>query len=198
MNNNPFYEQVMAQLRWQAQKIGEFDTELKHLKKELSNAIMQRQIHVDKIEYKFDQLKIETLEGTLNIGISPSGGKQIEEMMVGDKEIELSDPEKNQRHQSVKDQIDHYLSSSCMSDIKQLEANHQVILGQAYREAIINDIRNQVDKRIEVYFDNMAHIHKNESENEVIFEKVKRDIQTAIERHLKSKKQGGSLNENGG
>jgi spore germination protein PC len=198
LNNIPFYDQVIAQLRWQAQKIAEFDTELKQLKKELSEVQAQRQIHVDKIEYKFDQLKIETLEGTLNIGISPNGGKQIEEMMVEDKEFELSDPEKDQRYQAVKDQVDHYLSSGCISDLKQLEANYQVILGQAYREAIIKDMRNQVDKRIEVYLDNMAHIHKNGSENEVVFEKVKRDIQTAMERHLKSKKQGGSLNENGG
>lgn len=198
MNNNSFYEQMLAQLRWQAQKITEFDTELKQLKKQWSEVQAQRQIHIDKIEYKFDQLKIETLEGTLNIGISPTGGKQIEEMLVEDKEIELSDPEKYNKYQSVKDQIDHYLASGCIIDLKQLEVNHQIILGQVYREAIIKDIRNQVDKRIEVYLDNRAHNHNNESENEVIFEKVKRDIRFAIERHLKSKKQGGSLNENGG
>lgn len=29
-------------------------------------------IHIEKIEYKFDQLKVETLEGTLSIGMSPS------------------------------------------------------------------------------------------------------------------------------
>lgn len=198
MNNNSFYEQMLAQLRWQAQKITEFDTELKQLKKQWCEVQTQRQIHVDKIEYKFDQLKIETLEGTLNIGISPTGGKQIEEMLVEDKEIELSDPEKYNNYQSVKDQIDHYLASGCIIDLKQLEVNHQIILGQVYREAIIKDIRNQVDKRIEVYLDNRADNHNNESENEVIFEKVKRDIRVAIERHLKSKKLGGSLNENGG
>ncbi|KIL47367.1 spore germination protein GerPC [Jeotgalibacillus campisalis] len=29
-------------------------------------------VHIEKIEYKFDQLKVETLEGTLSIGLSPS------------------------------------------------------------------------------------------------------------------------------
>ena len=34
---------------------------------------------IDRIEYKFDQLKIETLEGTLNIGLNPlSPDHQIE------------------------------------------------------------------------------------------------------------------------
>ncbi|PPA72370.1 spore germination protein GerPC [Jeotgalibacillus proteolyticus] len=29
-------------------------------------------VHIEKIEYKFDQLKVETLEGTLSIGLTPS------------------------------------------------------------------------------------------------------------------------------
>ena len=29
-------------------------------------------VHVEKLEYKFDQLKVEKLEGTLNIGLNPT------------------------------------------------------------------------------------------------------------------------------
>ena len=34
------------------------------------------------MEYKFDQLKVETLEGTLNIGLNPSDLQGIEDFSV--------------------------------------------------------------------------------------------------------------------
>ena len=34
------------------------------------------------MEYKFDQLKVETLEGTLNIGLNPSDLQAIEDFSV--------------------------------------------------------------------------------------------------------------------
>ncbi len=38
---------------------------------------------MEKIEYKFDQLKVESLDGTLNIGLNPSNLKEtIEDLAV--------------------------------------------------------------------------------------------------------------------
>lgn len=39
-------------------------------------------VRVDRIEYAFDQLKIETLDGTLNIGINPSDLSSIEDAAI--------------------------------------------------------------------------------------------------------------------
>ena len=39
-------------------------------------------VHIDRMEYKFDQLKVETLEGTLNIGLNPSDLQGIEDFSV--------------------------------------------------------------------------------------------------------------------
>ena len=37
---------------------------------------------IERMEYKFDQLKVETLEGTLNIGLNPSDLQAIEDFSV--------------------------------------------------------------------------------------------------------------------
>jgi spore germination protein PC len=36
--------------------------------------------HIDSLQYHFDQLKVEKLEGTLNIGMNPPGGEQLKEI----------------------------------------------------------------------------------------------------------------------
>ncbi|RTE07851.1 spore germination protein GerPC [Paenibacillus whitsoniae] len=42
----------------------------------------EKRFHIDKIEYNFDQLKVEKLDGTLTIGISPSTLDQIDDFAV--------------------------------------------------------------------------------------------------------------------
>ena len=39
----------------------------------------------NELEYKFDQLKVETLEGTLNIGLNPSDLQGIEDFSIPSK-----------------------------------------------------------------------------------------------------------------
>ncbi|XEC93958.1 spore germination protein GerPC [Paenibacillus tarimensis] len=187
MQQYPYYDQLAAQLYWQAKKIEELETDLIQLKNELSEVKEQRQIHVDKIEYKFDQLKIERLEGTLNIGISPGGGKQVEEMIVEGKEMELSDPYKSQLFQDAKDQVDGYMNSDCLRDIQNMEEKYRVIFGQEYREAIIDDLRKQIDKRIDYYINLLMKDNNSGVDPAVVAQKVKRDMMTAIERHVMSK-----------
>lgn len=189
MQTNAYFEQLNAHLQWQMKKILELETGLSQMKKELAEISLQRQIHVEKIEYKFDQLKIETLEGTLNIGISPANGKSIEDMTVGGKEIELSDPERYQMFQRIKDQVDQYLSFECIRDLQFFEGKHQVIFGQDYRAVIIQDLRKQVDKRIDYYLDSVPKDQNKATGAEfILFNKLKNDIQAAIEQHVLTKK----------
>lgn len=59
-------------------------------------------IHIEKIEYKFDQLKVETLEGTLSIGLSPT------ELAKHNVEIpccDTADPTYEQTRQFIENQI---------------------------------------------------------------------------------------------
>lgn len=53
------------------------------LSQELTTMRDTPKINVEKIEYKFDQLKVESLDGTLNIGLNPNSLKEtIEDLAV--------------------------------------------------------------------------------------------------------------------
>lgn len=64
--------------------------ELKRLKDELAELKNKPPIHVDKIEYKFDQLKVESLDGTLNIGLNPTDLNNIDEFAVNNQPVQPS------------------------------------------------------------------------------------------------------------
>ena len=62
------------------------DEKIKLLEKRLDT--LEKQVaenkapNIEKIEYKFDQLKIEHLAGTLHIGLSPSDLENIEDLAI--------------------------------------------------------------------------------------------------------------------
>lgn len=182
--------QLMAQLQWQSQKLIELEGRVNSLSQELLDLKNRRQIHVDKIEYKFDQLKVETLEGTLNIGISPGGGKPIEELLLGDQEVDLSQPLRQEAFQSIKDDLDGYMNSECLREIQFFEDKHGVILGPNYRQEMLKDLWGQMDQRIHVYLDAIPPGNDAPGQKALICEKVRRDIQLAIEQHVLSRKMG--------
>ena len=45
----------------------------------------QPPIKIDKIEYKFEQLKIDSLDGTLNIGLNPLTPDNLEDIIINEK-----------------------------------------------------------------------------------------------------------------
>ena len=58
---------------------------IQSLEKQVSEFQNRPPVHIDRMEYKFDQLKVETLEGTLNIGLNPSDLQGIEDFSVPNK-----------------------------------------------------------------------------------------------------------------
>src|SRR5690625_980139 len=60
------------------QSINEQDLRIKQMEQSIEKLLTQieelknkESTHIEKIEYKFDQLKVETVEGTLHIGVLP-------------------------------------------------------------------------------------------------------------------------------
>jgi hypothetical protein len=309
-----YLRQIWQQLHRQADKIAELERELQRLHGELNAMKAERTVRVGRIEYKFDQLKIETLEGTLNIGISPGLGKQIEELSVAGKTVVTADAEEDGGVYSdgdggddgtrggdhgrggvgdsnggdggddgdadgsgvggdgdirgvgnrdgggdgggdddgdggsagshdgdgirdddgvgggthggdsggthvgqgprgvdrvsgidggddvdvsgasardgafprVKEQVDRYLAFGCPKDLLRLETEHRLVLGDAYKNEMIRDIRRQVDQRIAYYLE--AVRSGGTTDVRQVAELVKRDIRKALETHLQAMK----------
>ena len=73
MNNNyqswqSWVQQVMKHMENQQQLINQLTQKIEQLQMNESPKTV-----IEKIEYHFDQLKIDTLEGTLQIGLTPNG-----------------------------------------------------------------------------------------------------------------------------
>ncbi|MCR8659256.1 spore germination protein GerPC [Paenibacillus endoradicis] len=81
--------------------------------------------HVDKIEYHFDQLKVETLEGSLQIGMSTASGSQLPTMIE-----DLAMKQKNV----------HGNSSHLKSKVKTMEGNSAHDLSKPIKTTVNNSI----------------------------------------------------------
>ena len=77
-------------LEAQEQRILQLEQEIKRLSEEVSNLKNKPPIRVDKIEYKFDQLKVESLNGTLNIGLNPNDLNNIDEFAVNNQSTQAT------------------------------------------------------------------------------------------------------------
>ena len=152
--------------------------------------------HVDRIEYRFDQLKVEKLEGTLNIGITPQAGGTIEDYAVGGTYAQnvTQPPPEPDEFRRIREQVHKYLDREAEPEIAELERRYNKMFGAEYRRMMIEDVRRQVDGRIREYLARRS-ASKEESgrnEEEGIVNKVKEDIRAALRTYIQNlPEQGG-------
>lgn len=161
---------------------------------------------IERIEYKFDQLKVETLEGTLNIGLNPMDGETVEDFSVSQGKMNVPDIRKTNRGEqvhpiidSIQSEITNYLDNDCIEFIKKLENETNRPLENSYREFIIDDIRHQIPDRIRIYIQQQQGLlNSNERLQEIkenTINKVIIDVQnsiTAFFTNMPNEMKGGS------
>jgi spore germination protein PC len=194
------FQQVYAHLNWQTQRIEKLEQQVSRLQADLDamkeHIQGQKQIHIDKIEYKFDQLKIERLDGSLSIGVNPGTFDDIEDFSVNGAAVgakAMQGTPVSTMQQDISGCIQGYLNYDAKEDLRKAADKLQYPLEESYEELILEDIRGQVESRIEHYIKQYrsAGFKDNlDSTRENIIQQTKRDIQTAIETyisHLSSK-----------
>jgi spore germination protein PC len=75
---------MQGQLQVFNQRIAVLEESLRCAEEEIRLLKDKPSIQVGTIQYKFDQLKVETLEGTLSIGLNPKDLQGIEEMAISE------------------------------------------------------------------------------------------------------------------
>lgn len=233
-------QQVSAYIEMQKQRIDKLEQTVTKLQTDLNALKNQKGVHIDKIEYKFDQLKVEKLDGTLTIGISPSLLDNIDDLTVNGASMgkyagadagaffqgkgqmqgqgqgistwegigqrpEGQDQGQGTGHQGqnpgkgstsgfgiqqeVSSGIEQYLQYGVHADMNNLENKYQYPLDEDYKTLIIDDIRKQLDTRIQHYVNQYRGVGFKEPMEAVttsIFEKTKQDIISAIESYISS------------
>ncbi|HZG61554.1 MAG TPA: spore germination protein GerPC [Anoxybacillus sp.] len=192
--NAPFlYDYLMKlqhYLSWQTEKIIKLEKKVAKLENELMNVRKLPQTTIEKIEYKFDQLKVETLEGTLNIGITPNGAETVEDFAVSPEKVIIPQPQPI-LFRNIQTKVNDYLTNEFKNILKNIEKRYSQRLDDTYRQFILQDIGRQVDDRIRFYIQqkiNNGQMPASDSSKEIedeIYEKVKRDIEQSIELFIK-------------
>lgn len=190
---NMIFRQLYTQLLWQSEKLGKMDRKLDAILAELQAIRGQKPVNVEKIEYNFDQLKVEKLDGTLNIGITPDNAKSIEQLALGDSEVMVGPvPIQTQSPQSfaaIQNGVMNYLNAEAPEELKQMEGKYNLSLPGEYRAHILADVQKQVNARIVHYMQQMELRDDGENPEErvrEISEQVKADIRKGVEQYLQT------------
>ena len=181
-----YFQQLNAQLYSQSQKMDEMNKIIRQLQQEIKQLKDGSTPPVVKNEYKFDLLKVERLEGTLNIGLNPNGpDSAVGELDVGQSMNVPPSKEHQDICQQVQKKMNQYLNQEACKVLERLEKRYAYPLEDSYRNFIINDVRQQLDKRIQHYVGQITPGQVQEGQwpqvEQSICKKVQKDIENTFE-----------------
>lgn len=156
-------------------------------------------VHVERIDYHFDQLKVEKLEGTLHVGVLPHSGGAIEQFSLDHMQLhrmQLPDIDEDVQYTRIAAQIETLLQGEVQAWISEKAADQQLIIGESYRQLMIQDLRRQTGERIRLYLlsrtpqrEEAEAADQGEWESRVTA-RVVGDIQEALTAHFAQLHQG--------
>lgn len=191
-------------IQTQENKIAKLEQLVQQMADELKKLNEKPSFHVDKIEYKFDQLKVETVEGTLNIGLNPSDLQGIEDFAVNDAAMTNPMAPKTQmaRAMKIEEAIFHYLETDLPSMIANTQTHLNMEPNDSYLTFIKEDIKKQLPGRIDYHLKTAGSNVRSEEDmnvqNQKISELIKQEIQNGVLiffQRLPENMKGGKMNE---
>lgn len=124
---------------------------LARLTKDVKKLNKTPSITVEKLEYKFDQLKVETLEGTLNIGLNPADLKQIEDLAVPPSSPPAPIKSDAEFNELLANRLNQYIEGDLKQIIYEVEEQTGAKLSPQHLSMIQEDLRKQLPARTEHY-----------------------------------------------
>jgi len=184
-------------LEKQEQRILTLEAEIHSLAAKLQQMTNQRSVTIEKIEYKFDQLKIEKLDGTLNIGVNPGDIEEFVDSTVSNMSSSSPTTFTTEQREIVTSQITAEVSAFIDRELTEMIAQHETQTGERfegqYDNFIREDLFKQLPERIEFYLNHHPYNKNIEQANEYtekIIEQIKTDISQAIYHFLQNVQQG--------
>ena len=175
---------VQMTLQIQENRIAALEQTIQKQQEQLKQLKDKPTIQVDKIEYKFDQLKVETLDGTLNIGLNPSDLANIEDFAVQNQSLNTPIHPKAQMQRSMKieESIYQYLETELPVVFKETQNQLNVQLDDSYLDFIKQDIQKQLPARIDFHLQSNGALDREGKQNtdETIIELIKQEIRKGI------------------
>ncbi|WLR51520.1 spore germination protein GerPC [Bacillus tianshenii] len=192
--------QLTSYVHQQNKRIEELEMMLTNMQEQLTQIEEKNgNSKIERIEYHFDQLKIETLEGTLNIGLTPNAPGTLEEFSTGENETDLS-PAIMKSYPNLMTEIkrrsEHFLNNHAPTIIHKVSQHYRMPIDQSLHTFIIQDIHNQLDDRIFSYLQRITPNQvETEGEKKIVQETVaaiQRDIEKGVEMFIQNHQQKGA------
>lgn len=191
MSQNIFYilQQITQQLERQESLIKQLQKKQRALEKELTEVKEKPVLHIDRIEYQFDQLKIDRLEGTLNIGLNPKDLQDMDEFAIDTLPFHKM---QDRYLENIREQLEHelnaYLDTELPEQIDKIKHENGLDIDESYTQFIIADIRQQLRERIDFYLkQQLREMPQTDREDmsAIILERIKEDIYNAVQSFFK-------------
>jgi spore germination protein PC len=197
--NQDFYtylQKLHQFVQFQESRIQKLEKLAGDLQQQVNSLKDRPPIQVDTIEYKFDQLKVETLEGTLNIGLNPAELQGIEDFAVKGSSVSapLAQQAQMQRAMDMEEDIEKYLETDLPDIFSETARELGMEADGTYLNFIKEDIKKQLPGRIDYYLkqgqQNQELSRNPEGWKESSLEQIKKEIRNGVKAFL------GNLPEN--
>ena len=180
-----FLQWVQLTIQAQESRISSMEQTIQKLLEEVKQLKDKPSINVEKIEYKFDQLKVENLDGTLNVGLNPSDLAGIEDFAVQNQPVNIPPSPKGQMQRSIKmeEALYRYLETDLPAIFEDTQKRLNVQLDESYLTFIKQDIIKQLPTRIDYHLkanSSKEQAGENQNVDEAILELLKQEIQNGI------------------
>jgi len=145
------------------------------------------------VEYHFDQLKINRLEGTLNVGLSPQGVQGIESLETPDASCwKVTTEQADEAAEPIRElqgEMLSYMDSQAPRLLSDMLERFGIALDEAHRAQVIEDVKRQLGERVHYYARKEEYPPKDKEEErrawrENVKRKTIRDIQGAFSAYL--------------
>lgn len=207
--------EVQLKLKAHEELIEKLECTVKELCEQVKKLEAKPTYTIESLQYNFDQLKVETLEGTLNIGMSapelggieqgdePNGEDSVGQLSVGPGNVfpaassGMTPP--GAPFQDVMGRLNRFLDEEAQQYLLHCEQEMGLPLDPYHRRIIIEDIRKQMPTRIQYYVtlqqkEAGAGMPYPDLVADRVFAKTKRDAEAAMNAYMTRLKSDGKSN----
>ncbi|WP_353654058.1 spore germination protein GerPC [Bacillus sp. ISL-55] len=193
--NAEFYQylkKLHIYVEHQSKKTAKLEKMILELQQEIAALKERPPVQIGNIEYKFDQLKVETLEGTLNIGLNPTDLDGIDDFTVDQKSVNVPIPPKQlfKRTIEIETALNKYLESDLENIYRGAQAELGISIDDSYFEFIKNDIKKQLSGRAAQHLQEQSSGERgtdlSPELNERVIDLLKQEIQNGVFLFLKN------------
>ncbi|MWC29251.1 spore germination protein GerPC [Paenibacillus sp. MMS18-CY102] len=186
-------QQVQLMFKQQQEQIAMLNARMEAMHAQLRAVEGKPTYNIEKLEYHFDQLKVEKLDGTLNIGIQPpsdGSDSDIDQLIVQQAKKGIASGQAGNDGNgegpsqktpnvfptappgvmkppppfpAIQSRVNDYLDQTAPIRLSALEMEQDLPLDPYHRRIVIEDIRKQMPQRIQYY---MQQVTKGQDDNE--------------------------------